>query len=155
MWLQLETVVGRKLTAAVFLYPPFTKGESMALIPTRNQTRLQIIGLVVFLVLVGWYAIVGSQRGVQWDGEGTVNVFLESDTTKNYRLDAMMDVTTIKKSLLSNQQEYNVTSITLPNGESQYFEGDCKTNQSSNRVLCKTESGDSYYVEVEKVPSKS
>lgn len=85
-----------------------------------------------------------------WEGDGTVNVFPQSDAAKNYRLDASMEVTRTRNGWSKGSDKYSIDTATWPNEGYLEFD-DCVVNEGS-RATCISQDGTEYGIEVDTYP---
>jgi hypothetical protein len=104
-------------------------------------------------VSVAFYVFFMWPQTSTWDGDGTINVFPDKTSVKNYRLDATMTVTKHKKGWLGKATyAYSDIQGQWPNGGT-YDIQNCviwKGQQST----CTDQDGRNYDVEVEVSPDQ-
>jgi hypothetical protein len=121
----------------------------------KNQSNLKKAAGALILLLIAWYFIIGVPRGNQWSSEGTISVFPQVDSAKNYRLDATISATVKGKSLFSNYNEYKVDDALWPDGGHLNFRGSCIVSELKPRALCLSDDNRNYYVEVTNPPENN
>lgn len=113
----------------------------------RSQETVRNWGIGLFLLALFVLAPLGMFGGDSWSGDGEVNLFPEGATSKNYRLDAKIDVT----SKWWRKKDYKIDSVVWPESGTTYF-SDCIINDSN--TTCTDNEGHTWRVEIATVPDK-
>ena len=116
----------------------------------ENQNRLTIAGIIAVGI---WVVFLWPHTDV-WDGDGTVSVFPKSEYSKNYRLDAQIEVTRHRNGWMygSSDTEYNVTRFNWPDGGYADFKKCVVKNK--DRSECKDQDSNTYVIEVTSPPEQ-
>lgn len=114
-----------------------------------NDNTKKILGWSAGIV-VGIFVIFLWPHTSSWDGEGTINVFPEDATAKNYRLDATMTVTRHKQGWMHKYDEYTDIRGSWPGGGDFNVE-DCVVRDKATSD-CSNQDGKMYRVEVQTAP---
>jgi hypothetical protein len=99
-------------------------------------------GLLVVAIFLVWFGISG---GSSWGGQGQVNLFPEGATSKNYRLDADIEV----KTRFLWRKTYTINSVDWPDSGTSYFNG-CTIGGSN--YTCTDDEGRTWRIEVVQPP---
>ena len=86
----------------------------------------------------------------KWNGTGEVSLFPDSESTKNYRLSADMDIEEKRHGWFHSEYIYTVKTTTWPNGGYSTFTN-CIIHEDRNQS-CDTDDGKQYTVEVIRWP---
>lgn len=115
-------------------------------VPESLQDKLQNYGIWALLFAFFILFPSGFFGGQSWSGSGQVNLFPDSAESKNYRLEADIEV----KTKLGWKKEYKVNSVTWPNGGNSYFNDCISTGEDTT---CSDDEGRNWTVEVVESPS--
>ena len=118
-----------------------------------SESTWRKVGIAFLLLLIGWYFIVYIPRGSDYDGDGSISVFPDTNSVKNYRLEATIEVKTGAKSIITNRKEYIVESAVWPDGGTLSFKGICAAPGLNQGTTCSAKDGRSYYIEVTEAPT--
>jgi hypothetical protein len=114
-------------------------------ITKKKLTYLSIVVVAIFVIFI-W------PHTYTWDGDGTINVFPISDSVKNYRLEATIQVTRHKNGWMNSNDEYSINSASWLNGSNLDFDN-CIVAQDK-RTECTGQDGSRYYIEVDSYPDQ-
>lgn len=114
----------------------------------HHQDTIQKIAIGFLILSVLILAPSGMFGGSKWSGEGTVNLFPESASSKNYRLPADISV----KTEWWWQRSYNITAVEWPNEGRSYFTDCIISNENS---YCEDDEGRNWKIEVEEAPEST
>lgn len=121
---------------------------TLRLMSDKNSTKL-VGGLIVAGLI--WAAFFWPHT-FTWDGDGQIDVFPDSDSVKNYRLDATMTVTLERRGWFGGETVYTDITGSWPNGGTLELDG-CTVSEDS-RTECTDQDDKSYGVEVVAAPER-
>ncbi len=108
-----------------------------------------LLGFFLFL----WWSVRTGEDGAKWEGTGQVSIFPASSITKNYRLDANIEVTQKVPPFSPRTFSYRVISASFPGGDQIQFTN-CQVSSLGSTSNCTDESGKGWQVEVSTAPLK-
>ena len=103
------------------------------------------IALAIFIIFL-W------PHTYNWDGDGEINLYPDSESVKNYRLPATIEVTHKQYGWFSDRTTYQITNAGWPNEGSLKFDS-CSVKKDSTSS-CTDTSGESWTVEVNSAPEQ-
>lgn len=116
-------------------------------LPDKTQEKIRNWGIGLLLLTIFILAPLGMFGGDKWSGQGVVNLFPEGAASKNYRLDAEMEVTT----KWWWNKEYKISSVEWPDSGTSDLT-DCTISKSSN--ACTDDEGRNWRIEIVEAPDR-